>query len=58
MVAPAPLTGWTLKEAMRSKAIYAITLSTMLGTFIYAAILPQVVTHLTETPGSRSGSRR
>ena len=43
---------------MRSKAFYAITLSIMLGTFIYAAILPQVVTHLTETRASRSGSRR
>lgn len=43
---------------MRSKAFYVITLSIMLGTFIYAAILPQIVTHLTETPWSRSGSRR
>ena len=43
---------------MRSKAVYAITLSIMVGAFIYAAILPQIVTHLTETPWFRSGSRR
>ncbi|MFP6568661.1 MAG: hypothetical protein VB961_15465 [Dehalococcoidia bacterium] len=43
---------------MRSKAVYAITLSIMVGAFIYAAILPQIVTHLTETRASRSGSRR
>ena len=43
---------------MRSKAFYAITLSTILGTFIYAAILSQIVTHLPETPWSRAGSRR
>lgn len=45
---PHVLTGWTLKEAMRSKAFYAITLSIMMGTFTYAAILPQIITHLTD----------
>ncbi|MCH8310402.1 MAG: MFS transporter [Chloroflexi bacterium] len=44
---PSP-TGWTLREAMRSKTFYAITLSIMLGTFTYAAILPQIITHLTD----------
>ncbi|MDP6455686.1 MAG: MFS transporter [SAR202 cluster bacterium] len=42
------LTGWTLKEALRSKAFYAITLTIMMGTFTYAAILPQIITHLTD----------
>ena len=45
---PVVLTGWTLQEAMRSKAFYAITLAVMMGTFTYAAILPQIITHLTD----------
>ena len=47
---PAPattLTGWSLGEALRSKAFYAITIATLLGTFTYSAILPQILTHLT-----------
>ena len=45
---PPILTGWTLSEAMHSKAFYAITFSIMMGTFTYAAILPQIITHLTD----------
>ncbi|MCZ6789149.1 MAG: MFS transporter [Chloroflexi bacterium] len=43
-----PLTGWTLREALRSRAFYAIALSIMLGSFTYSAILPQIITHLTD----------
>jgi MFS family permease len=42
------LTGWTLKEALHCKGFYAITLATMLGSFTYAAILPQIIAHLTD----------
>ena len=45
---PPVLSGWTLKEALRSNAFYAITLSIMLGSFTYSAILPQIITHLTD----------
>ena len=45
---PRVLTGWTLKEALHSRAFYAITLSIMLGSFTYSAILPQIITHLTD----------
>lgn len=41
------LTGWTVREALHDKAFYAITVAVMLGTFTYAAILPQVSVHLT-----------
>ena len=39
--------GWTLGEALRSRSFYAIATAVMLGTFTYAAILPQIITHLT-----------
>ncbi len=42
------LAGWTLKEALHSGSFYAITLSIMLGSFTYSAILPQMITHLTD----------
>jgi MFS family permease len=45
---PLVLTGWTLREALHSKAFYAITLAVTMGTFTYAAILPQIITHLTD----------
>ena len=40
------LTGWTVKQALRSKAFYAITLAILLGNFTYSTVLPHVVTHL------------
>ncbi len=51
------LTGWTLKEAMRTKAFYAMTLAVMLGTFTYTAVLTQIAAHLTNegvSPGAAS----
>jgi MFS family permease len=45
---PLVLTGWTLQEALHSKAFYAITIAVTMGTFTYAAILPQIITHLTD----------
>ncbi len=42
------LPGWTLGEALHSRAFYAIALAILLGTFTYAAILPQIITHLTD----------
>ena len=41
------ITGWTVSEALRVKAFYAITLSILLGTFTYSAILPNIIPHLT-----------
>ena len=42
------LAGWTLNEALHSSGFYAIAISIMLGTFTYSAILPQIITHLTD----------
>ncbi len=42
------LGGMAVGDALRSKAFYAITLSIAMGTFTYAAILPQIITHLTD----------
>ena len=53
--APVVLTGWSLREAARTKAFYAITVAMMLGTFTYTAVLTQVAAHLTEegvSPGA------
>ena len=41
------LTGWTLKEALHSKAFYAIATAVLMGSFTYSAVLPQVTAHLT-----------
>ena len=46
--APIVLTGWTLREAARTKAFYAMAIAMMLGTFTYTAVLTQVAAHLTE----------
>lgn len=46
--APVTLTGLTLKESLRTKAFYAITIAMMLGSFTYTAVLTQVAAHLTE----------
>lgn len=40
------LTGWTPKEAYRSKAFYAIATAVLMGSFTYSAVLPQVTAHL------------
>ncbi len=45
--APA-ITGFTVREAMRSKAFFAVTTAVLMGTFTYTAALPQVVAHLTD----------
>ena len=45
--APKPeLTGWTVKEAVRSRSFYAMTIGMMLGYFTYSSLLPQVSAHL------------
>ena len=41
------LTGWSLKEAARTKAFYAITVAMMLGSLTYTGVLTQVAAHLT-----------
>ena len=41
------LTGWTVREALRTRAFYAITVAVLLGTFTYSTILPQITAHLT-----------
>ena len=41
------LTGWTVREAIRSRAFYAIAIAILLGTFTYSTVLPQVFAHLT-----------
>ena len=42
----ANLTGFTLKEAIRTKTFYAITFAILCGTFTYSSLLPQVSSHL------------
>ena len=42
------LSGASVKDALRSKAFYAITLAIVMGTFTYSAILPQIITHLVD----------
>lgn len=42
------LTGWTVREAMRSKVFFAVTTAVLMGAFTYTAALPQVVAHLTD----------
>ncbi len=34
------LTGWTVKQALRSRVFYVITIVVLLGTFTYSAVLP------------------
>ena len=43
----ANLTGWTVGEALRSRAFYALTLAMVLAFFVYSTVLPHVITHLT-----------
>ena len=40
------LTGFTLKEAIRTKTFYVITFAILCGTFTYSSLLPQVSSHL------------
>ena len=40
------LTGRTLSAALRERAFYAISLSVVLGTFTYSAIIPNIIPHL------------
>ena len=42
------LGGVAVKDALRSKAFYAIMISIVMGTFTYSAILPQIITHLVD----------
>ncbi len=40
------LSGWTVREALRTRGFYALTLSIALGNFTYGAVLPHVGAHL------------
>ncbi|MBM3935036.1 MAG: MFS transporter [SAR202 cluster bacterium] len=40
------LTGWSVKDAVRTRAFYAMTIGMMLGYFTYSSLLPQVGAHL------------
>ena len=40
------LTGKTLSDALRERSFYAISLSIVLGTFTYSAIIPNIIPHL------------
>ena len=42
----AVLTGWTVGEALRTPAFYAITVATTLAMFTYSGVLPWVGSHL------------
>ena len=42
----AVLTGWTVSEALRTRAFYAITVATTLAMFTYSGVLPWVSSHL------------
>ena len=46
--APIVLTGWSLREAARVKAFYAMMTAMTLGTLTYTAVLTQVHAHLTQ----------
>ena len=51
------LTGWSLREAARTKAFYAMMTAMTLGTLTYTAALTQVHAHLTQegvAPGAAS----
>ena len=40
------LSGWTVRQALRTRGFYALTLSMALATFTYGAVLPHVGAHL------------
>ena len=40
------LSGWTVGRALRSRKFYLISLATMLASFTYSAVLPQIGDHL------------
>ena len=40
------LSGWTVRQALHSKAFYAIATALLLGTFNYSVVLPHVFAHL------------
>ena len=40
------LRGWTVRQALRTRGFYALTLSMALATFTYGAVLPHVGAHL------------
>ena len=42
------LSGVSVRDALRSRTFYAITLAIVMGTFTYSAILPQIITHLVD----------
>ncbi len=57
--APVVLTGWSLKDSMRTKAFYAITVAMMLGSLTYTGVLTQVAAHLTDegvSPGAAASA--
>ena len=44
---PTPaLTGWTVRDAVRSRSFYVLAISLTLGSFTYSGVLPQVADHL------------
>ena len=48
----AALMGWTVRDALRTRQFYAITLAILFGMFTYGAVLPQVFAHLTNEGAS------
>ena len=50
------LPGWTVREALRTRGFYAMTLGIMLGSFTFTAILPQVSAHLKSEGMSTTGA--
>ncbi len=46
------LTGVTLGEALASPRLYALALAVVLGTFVYASIMPHIITHQTDNGAS------
>lgn len=45
--ASAGLTGWEVRDVLRSRSFYLITFATVAGFFTYGAVLPHVFVHLT-----------
>ena len=50
----AALSGWTVHDAVRSRSFYALALATMLASFTYSAVLPQVADHLSSNGMART----
>lgn len=52
--APLALAGWTVREALRVRSFYVITLVVLLGNFVYTVVVAQVYAHFTAEDVSKA----